>query len=236
MNSGGEYGDALDKCVNEPLLKSDGIKVITETPGGYAKMAAQAKSGVITNTVTDGADRRHVPPGGRRPARSRSTGRDSASSRCSTRRRTPNGFGASYYSTIMAWRADAKAAANWRGVFRHRKIPRQARPARLSEFVLALRRDGRRHVGGGRRQGRRPRPRLQDAGKDQEGHDLVAVRRAAGAACSRTTRCNTPSPGRDACSARRASPPRYNQGMLDISWWVVARVFRTNSATCCTNG
>ena len=31
MNSGGEYGDALDKCVNEPLLKSDGIKVITET-------------------------------------------------------------------------------------------------------------------------------------------------------------------------------------------------------------
>ena len=45
MNSGGEYGDALDKCVNGPLQQSDGIKVITETPGGYAKMAAQAKSG-----------------------------------------------------------------------------------------------------------------------------------------------------------------------------------------------
>ena len=40
MNSGGEYGDALDKCVNGPLLKSDNIKVITETHGGYAKIAA----------------------------------------------------------------------------------------------------------------------------------------------------------------------------------------------------
>ena len=38
MNSGGEYGDSLDKCVNEPLLKNDGIKVMTETPGGFAKL------------------------------------------------------------------------------------------------------------------------------------------------------------------------------------------------------
>ena len=55
MNSGGEYGEALDKCVNGPLLEEAGIKVITESPGGYAKIAAQAKSGVITNTTTDGA-------------------------------------------------------------------------------------------------------------------------------------------------------------------------------------
>lgn len=55
MDAGGQWGDAVAKCVDEPLLKEKGIKVITETPGGYAKLAAQAKSGVINNVSTDGS-------------------------------------------------------------------------------------------------------------------------------------------------------------------------------------
>ena len=52
---GGIRPYAVAKCIDEPLLKEKGIKVITETPGGYAKLAAQAKSGVINNVSTDGS-------------------------------------------------------------------------------------------------------------------------------------------------------------------------------------
>ena len=55
MNAGGEYGDSVEACVTKPFFDKTGVKVVTETPGGFAKMQAQAKSGVITNTTSDGS-------------------------------------------------------------------------------------------------------------------------------------------------------------------------------------
>ena len=53
MNSGGSYGDSIEECVNKPLMEQAGIKVVQESPGGFAKLQAQGRSGVIANTTTD---------------------------------------------------------------------------------------------------------------------------------------------------------------------------------------
>ena len=37
MHAGGQWGDAVAKCVDDLLLKDKGIKVVVETPGGYCE-------------------------------------------------------------------------------------------------------------------------------------------------------------------------------------------------------
>lgn len=135
MNSGGEFGDALDKCVNEPLLKEEGIKVITETPGGFAKMAAQAKSGVITNVTTDGATGdlyRLKAEGLIDPIDWEKVNPEPMFEEA----KNPYGFGTSYYSTIMAWRSDAPAPKDFTEFFDTEKFPGKRALPDYPDYVL----------------------------------------------------------------------------------------------------
>ena len=112
MDAGGQWGDAVAKCVDEPLLKEKGIKVITETPGGYAKLAAQAKSGVINNVSTDGSTSELS----RMAAEGLIEEIDWAAidpKPMFDEAKNKYGFGSSYYSTIMAWRKGVPAPGNW---------------------------------------------------------------------------------------------------------------------------
>ena len=234
MNSGGEYGDALDKCVNGPLQQSDGIKVITETPGGYAKMAAQAKSGVIVNTVTDGPTGdmyRQAAEGLVEPIDWKRLDPlpmfDEAKNK--------NGFGASYYSTIMAWRSDAKAPQNLADFFDTEKFPGKRALPDYPEFVLPFA-----AMGGGMSIEELPRVlisispsrRWKRSRRTRSGGSPARSRRS----CSRTTRLNMRSPGPAACSAKRASPAPTVRACSTSpgGWWPKAAP--TTSATCCTNG
>ena len=61
-----------------------------------------------------------------------------------------NGFGASYYSTIMAWRSDAKAPQNWWTSSTPRSFPGKRALPDYPEFVLPFAAMGGRHVAGGR--------------------------------------------------------------------------------------
>ena len=221
MNSGGEYGDSLDKCVNGPLLKSDNIKVITETPGGYAKIAAQAKSGVITNTVTDGATGdmyRLAAEGLLEPIDWAKLNPEPMFDEA----KNANGFGASYYSTIMAWRADAKAPQSWADFFDTEKFPGKRALPDYPEFVLPFA-----AMGGGMS--------VEDAGKgvdlDLAFKTLEKIKKdtiwwQSGAQPAQLLKDNEVQYaiawsgrvlGQEGVSAS------YNQGMLDISWWMVAK-------------
>ena len=135
MNSGGEFADAADKCVNEPLLKSEGIKVIQDTPGGYAKMVAQAKSGVIVNAVTDGSTGdmfREAAEGLIEPIDWAALNPDPMFDEA----KNPDGFGQSYFSTIMAWRSDAKAPQNFVDFFDVDKFPGKRTLPDYPDFLL----------------------------------------------------------------------------------------------------
>jgi len=135
MNSGGEYGDSLQKCVNEPLLASKGIKVIQEAPGGFAKLQAQAKSGVITNTVSDaptGDMFRGVAEGILEPIDWAKLNPEPMFDEA----KHEYGFGASYFSTIMAHRSDAKAPSNFAEFFDTENFPGTRALPDYPEFVL----------------------------------------------------------------------------------------------------
>ncbi|MGE0212970.1 MAG: extracellular solute-binding protein [Parvibaculaceae bacterium] len=122
MHAGGQWGDAVAKCVDEPLLKDKSIKVIVETPGGYAKVAAQVKAGVVNNVSSDA--------GTNELSRMISEGLIEKIDWAAVdpkpmfdEAKNEYGFGSSYYSTIMAWRKDAPAPKDWAEFFDTEKFP-----------------------------------------------------------------------------------------------------------------
>ncbi|WP_181180029.1 extracellular solute-binding protein [Mesorhizobium sp. B2-1-3A] len=221
MNSGGEYGDALDKCVNGPLLKDASIKVITETPGGYAKIAAQAKSGVITNTVTDGSTGdmyRLAAEGLLEPIDWAKLNPEPMFDEA----KNANGFGASYYSTIMAWRKDAKAPQNFVDFFDTEKFPGKRALPDYPEFVLAFAAMG---------DGMTPEDVQKGVDLDRAFKTLERIKKdtiwwQSGAQPAQLLKDNEVQyaiawSGR--VLGQEGVESTYNQGMLDISWWMVAK-------------
>lgn len=221
MNSGGEYGDALDKCVNGPLLKDANIKVITETPGGYAKIAAQAKSGVITNTVTDGSTGdmyRLAAEGLLEPIDWAKLNPEPMFDEA----KNANGFGASYYSTIMAWRKDAKAPQNFVDFFDTEKFPGKRALPDYPEFVLAFAAMG---------DGMTPEDVQKGVDLDRAFKTLERIKKdtiwwQSGAQPAQLLKDNEVQyaiawSGR--VLGQEGVESTYNQGMLDISWWMVAK-------------
>jgi putative spermidine/putrescine transport system substrate-binding protein len=221
MTAGGEYGDSLDKCINEPLLKDTGIKVISETPGGYAKIAAQAKSGVIINTVTDGSTGdmyRLAAEGLLEPIDWAKLNPEPMFDEA----KNPNGFGASYFSTIMAWRNDAKAPQNFVDFFDTEKFPGKRALPDYPEYVLAFAAMG---------DGMTPEEVSKGIDLDRAFKTLERVKKdtiwwQSGAQPAQLLKDNEAQYaiawsgrvlGQDGVTAT------YNQGMLDISWWIVAK-------------
>ena len=122
INAGGTYGDAVEECLNKPFEKKYNIQVNVQSPAGLAKLTGMVESGNITAGVidletgelerakamglVDGVDWGKVNPF---PMYDDAKG--------------PYGFGVSYFSTIMAWRPDAKAPADWKDFFDVKNFP-----------------------------------------------------------------------------------------------------------------
>ena len=221
MSAGGEYGDSLDKCVHEPLLQSEGIKVIQETPGGYAKIAAQAKSGVIVNAATDGPTGdmyRQAAEGLLEPIDWAKLDPEPVFEEA----KNENGFGASYYSTIMAWRSDAEAPQNFVDFFDTEKFPGKRALPDYPEFVLAFAAMG---------DGMTPEEMSKGLDLDRAFKTLERVKGdviwwQSGAQPAQLLKDNEVQyaiawSGR--VLGQEGVEATYNQGMLDISWWTVAK-------------
>lgn len=126
--AGGQMGDAMIKCYDEPFQEKHGIKVVQESPAGLAKLTGMVESGNVTAALIDlesgemaRADASSlVEPIDWEKVQAASMYPDA---------KLPNGFGYSYFSTVMAWRPDAKAPANWRDFFDVANFPgRRALP------------------------------------------------------------------------------------------------------------
>lgn len=221
MNSGGEYGDSLDKCVHAPLLEKTGIKVITETPGGYAKIAAQAKSGVILNTVSDaptGDMFRGIAEGLLEPIDWAKLNPEPMFDEA----KHEYGFGASYFSTIMAHRSDAKGPANFAEFFDTVNFPGKRALPDYPEFVLPFA-----AMGDGMTMDEISKGvDLDRAFKVLERIKGDTIWWQSGAQPAQLLKDNEAQYA-IAWSGRvlghEGITATYNQGMLDISWWVVAK-------------
>jgi hypothetical protein len=135
MNFSGMFGEAVDKCLNAPFLEQTGIKVVTESPGDYGKMAALAKAGVIDGMLTDDSTSelsRTVAQGLLEPIDWKAVDPLPMYPKA----KNEYAFGASYHSTVMAWRSDAKAPANFAEFFDVEKLPGTRAPPDYPDYVL----------------------------------------------------------------------------------------------------
>jgi putative spermidine/putrescine transport system substrate-binding protein len=221
MDAGGQWGDAVAKCVDEPLLKEKGIKVITETPGGYAKLAAQAKSGVINNVSTDGSTSELS----RMAAEGLIEEIDWAAidpKPMFDEAKNKFGFGSSYYSTIMAWRKGVPAPKNWVEFFDTEKFPGKRALPDYPDYILPF---------AAIADGMTPEEVSKGIDLDRAFKTLKRVKKdsiwwQAGAQPPQLLKDNEAQyaiswSGR--VVGQEGVETSFNQGMLDVSWFVVAK-------------
>jgi len=221
MDAGGQWGDAVAKCIDEPLLKEKGIKVVTETPGGYAKMAAQAKSGVINNVATDGSTSELARMAAEGLLEEIDWGAinpmpmfDEAKNKY--------GFGSSYYSTIMAWRKGVPAPSNWVEFFDTEKFPGKRALPDYPDYVLPF---------AAMADGMTPEEISKGIALDRAFKTLKRVKKdtiwwQAGAQPPQLLKDNEAQyaiswSGR--VVGQDGVETSFNQGMLDMSWFMIAK-------------
>lgn len=133
--AGGQWADAVDICVHKPMLEQYGIKAVHEAPSGLAKMKAMVESGNITHTAFD------LPTSELMRAKAAGLLEKIDWAKVDPypmyeEAKDEYGIGTSYFSTIMAWRGDAKAPANWVEFFDTENFPGKRALPNYPDFVL----------------------------------------------------------------------------------------------------
>lgn len=137
IEAGGPSGDSIEKGYIEPFTARTGIKVVRESPSGLGKLRAMVESGNITAPLLELSspeleqakalglvqeiDWDAVNPDPMFPEA-----------------RQPMGFGYQYYSTIMAWRADAKAPSSWAEFWDVRNFPGKRALPDYAAYILPM--------------------------------------------------------------------------------------------------
>jgi len=122
VNAGGTYGDAVEECLNQPFEKKYGIQVNVQSPAGLAKLTGMVESGNITAGVID------LETGELERAKAMGLVDEIDWGKLDPfpmyeDAKNPLGFGVSYFSTIMAWRPDAKEPTSWQDFFDVENFP-----------------------------------------------------------------------------------------------------------------
>ncbi len=110
--AGGASGDSIQAGYLEPFQKASGITVVRENPSGLGKLRAMVEAGNVTSVLLELGS----------PELEQAKALDLVEpldwdaigpQPMFDEAKQEYGYGYQYYSTIMAWRADAKAPANW---------------------------------------------------------------------------------------------------------------------------
>jgi putative spermidine/putrescine transport system substrate-binding protein len=133
--AGGQWADAVDVCVHKPLEADQGIKVIADSPGGFAKLQAMIESGNINYTAFD------LSTGELERAKALGLLDPIDWAKVDPMPMFPEakddyGIGTSYFSTIMAWRSDAKAPKDWVEFFDTVNFPGKRALPDYPDYVL----------------------------------------------------------------------------------------------------
>lgn len=137
LTAGGEWTDAVTKCVDAPFTEKYGIKVELDTPAGYAKLAGLAQSGNVNVALMD-LETTEL-------ERANAAGLLDPINWDAVKpfdmfpdAKKPYGFASTYFSTIMAWRPDAKEPKNWQEFFDTVNFPGKRALPDYPGYVLAF--------------------------------------------------------------------------------------------------
>jgi len=220
MHAGGQWGDAVATCVDKHMPEKHGVEVVVESPGGLQKLRAMVESGTVTNVSADLETSELV--------RAKALGLlqpidwakvdpepifDEA--------KNEYGFGSSYYSTIMAWRSDVPAPKDFVEFFDTEKLPGKRALPDYPGFILTFA-----ALGDGV-----PVEELFPLDLDRAFKTLERIKDdtiwwQAGAQAPQLLQDNEAQyaiswSGRVA--GQEGVEISFNQGMLDISWFVIAK-------------
>jgi putative spermidine/putrescine transport system substrate-binding protein len=220
MHAGGQWGDAVSTCIDKPFEEETGIKVVIETPGGFAKFKAMLESGTITNVMTDFSTAdlyRGMAEGMLEPIDWAAINPDPMFDEA----RHDYAAGTSYFSTIMAWRDDAKAPSDFVEFFDTENFPGIRALPDYPDYVLAFA-----AMGDGV-----PMDEIFPIDLDRAFATLERIKDdtiwwQAGAQAPQLLQDNEAQyaiswSGRVA--GQEGVTVSFNQGMLDISWFVMAK-------------
>lgn len=122
IEAGGKSGESIEKGYIAPFTRKTGIKVIRESPTGLGKLRAMVQSGDISAAL--------VELGGAEVQQAKALNLlepldwDAiAPLPIFPESRDPFALGYQYYSTIMAWRKDAKAPSTWADFWNVKDFP-----------------------------------------------------------------------------------------------------------------
>ena len=137
IESGGLSGDSIQVGYIDPLKAKTGINVVRESPSSLGKLLAIVESGQTTTTMfelgqsvmvqarklglIEKLDWAAIDPAAMYPEA-----------------KAEYGFGYQYFSTIMAWRSDAKAPKNWAEFFDIKAFPGKRCLPDYPHYVLAF--------------------------------------------------------------------------------------------------
>ncbi|BBK29853.1 ABC transporter substrate-binding protein [Allostella humosa] len=141
IEAGGKSGESMDPYI-KPFTDATGVKVVRESPNTFGKLRSLVQAGQtnislfeVGSTSMEQAkalnliepiDWDAVQPEAMYPEA-----------------KDPMGFGWQYYSTLMAWRSDAKAPKNWADFFNTKDFPgKRTMQDRPYGIVFALLADG----------------------------------------------------------------------------------------------
>ncbi len=134
-DAGGQWVEAVAKCIDEPFFQKTGIKVTHEVPGGIAKLLAMVESGKITGALFDGET------GEIEQAKAKGLLKKIDWAKINPEpmfdeAKQEYAMGTSFYSTIMAWRSDAKAPGNFVEFFDTVNFPGKRALPNYPGFIL----------------------------------------------------------------------------------------------------
>jgi putative spermidine/putrescine transport system substrate-binding protein len=137
IEAGGASGESIEKGYIEPFTRRTGIKVIRESPSGLGKLRAMVESGNVTAPLLELSS----------PELEQARALDLVApidwaavdpAPMFPEARQEMGYGYQYYSTIMAWRADAKAPSSWKEFWDTKAFPGKRSLPDYPAYCLAL--------------------------------------------------------------------------------------------------
>jgi putative spermidine/putrescine transport system substrate-binding protein len=135
--AGGPSGESIEKGYLAPFTEKSGITVVRENPSGLGKLRAMVEAGNVTSVLLELSS----------PELEQAKALDLvepldwnaiAPEPMFEEAKDEYGYGYQYYSTIMAWRADAKAPQSWQDFWDVEAFPGKRALPDYAAYILPM--------------------------------------------------------------------------------------------------
>jgi len=135
--AGGASGDSIQAGYIEPFQKSSGVTVVRENPSGLGKLRAMVEAGAVTSILLELSS----------PELEQAKALDLVEPLdwdaiepmpMFDEAKDEKGYGYQYYTTLMAWREDAKAPASWQDFWDVEAFPGKRALPDYAAYILPM--------------------------------------------------------------------------------------------------